>query len=72
MTLAKLMTVLGSLVIITGIHKLYCSIKPESERYVASPDEEPFEGAVVDNKLSKSGIRFIIYGFLIQLIRLVV
>tara|TARA_B100000315_G_scaffold174050_1_gene162499 strand:+ start:2187 stop:2387 length:201 start_codon:yes stop_codon:yes gene_type:complete len=66
------MTVLGFLVILTGVHKLYCSIKPESERCSVSPGEEPFEGATVNEKLYTSGVRFIIYGFLIQLLRLVV
>jgi hypothetical protein len=69
--LAKTITTLGFLIIVTGIYKIYRAIKPESKTYILSPGEEPFIGAIIDHRLAREGIRFLIYGFLIQTLKLI-
>ncbi len=71
MFLDKIITILGFLVMITGVYKIYCAIKPETRTCIADPGREPFEGAVIDRRLASVGARFLIYGFLIQALRLI-
>ncbi|MBN3040607.1 MAG: hypothetical protein JW867_05725 [Candidatus Omnitrophica bacterium] len=71
MFLSKIITILGFSITLCGIHKVYCSIKPETKRYEAGPDGKDFEGALIEQKLAKEGIRFVIYGFLIQALSLI-
>jgi hypothetical protein len=68
---AKITTVFGFLLILNGIYIFYSSIKPESKTYILSPGEKPFEGSTVERKLAQKGVRFIIYGFLLQSLKLI-
>ena len=67
---SRFITILGFLVIIAGIHKVYCAVKPDSKTYIVDPGREPFEGAVIDFQTARQGIRFVVYGFLIQVLQL--
>lgn len=69
---SKTLTTLGFLVTITGIYKIHHAIKPESKTYILSPGEKPFVGAVIDHKNAREGIRFVLYGFVIQALKLIV
>jgi hypothetical protein len=69
-TVPRFITILGFLMIIVGIHKVYCAVKPDSKTYIVDPGREPFEGAVIDFKVARQGIRFVVYGFLIQVLQL--
>jgi hypothetical protein len=64
--------VFGFLLALNGVYTLYISIRPESKTYIVDPGEKPFEGGVVDLKLAKKGVRFIIYGFLFHALKLIV
>lgn len=69
--LSKTITTLGFLIMATGIYKIYRAIKPDSKTYILSPEEEPFIGAVINHKSAQEGMRFLIYGFLIQALKLI-
>lgn len=68
---SKSLTTLGFLIIITGVYKMYHAIKPESKTYILSPGEEPFIGAIIEQKLAREGVRFLIYGLLVQALKLI-
>lgn len=70
--LSQTITTFGFLIIMTGVHKIYHAIKPESKTYILSPGEKPFVGAVIEQKLARQGVRFVVYGFLIQMLKLIV
>jgi len=72
MLFSKTITTLGFLVIVTGIYKIYHAIQPESKTYILAPGEKPFVGAVVDHKRAREGVRFVLYGFIIQTFKLII
>ncbi len=68
----KLIMIFGLLVSLTGVYKLYCSIKPDTNVYSAAPGEKPLSQASLDYDMAKEGVRYIIYGLLTQMIIIIV
>ena len=68
----KAITVFGFLFILNGLYTSYLSIKPESRTYIVAPDEKPFEGGTVSAAIARKGMRFMVYGFLLHLLKLIV
>ena len=67
----KLIVVFGTLVSLSGVYKLYCSIKPDTNVYSAAPGEKPVSQASLDYDMAKEGVRYIIYGLLAQMVLII-
>jgi hypothetical protein len=60
------LTILGLLITLTGIYKLHLAIKFDNTSKVTFHNKESHDAAIIDFYQAKSGLRYTLYGFLIQ------
>ncbi len=60
------LTILGLLITLSGIYKLHLAIKYDNTSKITFHNKEPQEAAIIDFYQAKSGLRYTLYGFLIQ------
>lgn len=58
--------ILGLLTTLTGVYKLHLSVKPDMASEVAFQTKKPHEAGIIDFYQARQGLRYTIYGFLIQ------
>ena len=65
------LTILGLLTTLTGIYKLHHSVKTNPATEITYHAKEPRDAAIIDYHQARSGLRFTIYGFLIQMLTVI-
>jgi len=59
-------TILGLLTTLTGVYKLHLSVKPDMASEVTFHAKKPHDAGIIDFYKAREGLRYTIYGFLIQ------
>ena len=59
-------TILGLLTTLVGVYKLHLSVKPDSTSEVTFHAKKPHQAGIIDFYRAREGLRYTIYGFLIQ------
>jgi hypothetical protein len=58
--------ILGLLTTLAGVYKLHLSVKPDKTSEVTFHTKKPHEAGIIDFYRAREGLRYTIYGFLIQ------
>ena len=69
---SQYLTILGLLVTLTGVYKLHHAVKPDSAAAVTFHTKEPHDAAIIDFYEARQGLRYTVYGFLIQTVTILV
>ena len=64
-------TILGLLITLTGVHKLHRAVKRDASAKVAFKTHEIHDAGIIDFYLARQGLRYTIYGFLLQTITII-
>ncbi|MBN3040605.1 MAG: hypothetical protein JW867_05715 [Candidatus Omnitrophica bacterium] len=62
------LTFLGLLITLTGIYKIHRAVRYNPATKITFHTKEPHDAAIIDFYQARIGLRYTIYGFLIQMI----
>jgi hypothetical protein len=64
----RYLTIFGLLITLSGIYKLHLAVRVDNARKITFHTKELHDAAIIDFYQAKLGLRYTVYGFLIQVL----